>query len=674
MGGYWMLNRFFLFCTYICFLIPGFAFSNSQPVALSNIAQKNTAQYNLDYDFRQGVQGQGQISFSQNITKLEFELASTLKIVFEDQKQITKIDEDSYLVQFQKPTSVVTFQVQGSLKALDGSVAENTPAFSKQSLDPHVYSLSPEDRWYPVLESSLITFNLKIHHSFKTLITNGGSSKNESKMPFPQQGIFLVFSPYELLQDAVDPRIQYLVSPSHQNLISRWSASLNAAMGKFTSQFGPYPYENFVLIENTQPTGFGMPGFTLIGSTVLELPFLTESSIPHELLHNWWGNGVFVQTKYGNWSEAMTTFFSDHFYQEKVGKGLSYRRQALKNYLIARGASQDFPFASFRERFDSITQAVGYSKGLLMIQMLKGLVGPTKFAECTQNFYRKNLFKQVDFESLLNTCLDSSSSLEREMFLDSWVKRDGFPDLKIELEDVEKTSTSFQVSVRVRQSGGYIFPLRLRLQYADGTFKDFMQKILKNETVVVMDSKQEPVSIVIDPEYEIVRSLGSLETAASAQEVFARKKLFVPVELRQRSDFLERRPTLERLGFELLEKDDKVSPVLYLNQDGFQSRIFTQSFQLDGWSLKGTTLRPIPAEGDVQFDTNGNAWFAVQTDHLGRLHFWLQLKDSFAAVVMLQKLNYYGSSSWVIFDHQRKVYQSEWDKTILPWTIRLPKP
>ncbi len=661
--GVIVLSRLFSLSILLMLIVPLASYSG----------QAQVLQYTLDYDFRQDVQGQGQISFPQALTKFEFQLAPTLKIKFDDQKQLSKIDEDTYQVQFQRPTTVVKFQVQGSLKALEGSSVESSSATSNSDVAPRVYSLSPNDQWYPVVDGSLMTFQLKIAHPYKTLITNGGNSKLESKMLFPQQGVFLVFSPFDLLDDAVDPRIKYLVSPSHQKLIPQWSASLNQAMVKFTSQFGSYPYENFVLIENTQPTGFGMPGFTLIGSSVLELPFLTESSIPHELLHNWWGNGVFVSTKYGNWSEAMTTFFSDHSYQEIVGKGLAYRRQALKNYLIARGSSTDLPFANFRERFDPITQAVGYSKGLLLIQMMKGIVGPSKFAECTQSFYRQNLFKQVDFQSLLNTCMDSSS-LDRQMFLDSWVKREGFPDLKIELDAVEKTKSGFQASVRVRQSGGYIFPLRIRLQYADGTSKDYLVKILKNETVVEVESQQEPISIVLDPEYEIVRGLGSLETAASAQEVFARKKLFVPVELRQRSDFLERRPTLERLGFELLEKDDKASPILYLNQDGFQSPVFKQSFQLDGWTLRGTTLRPSRPEGNAQFDTNGNAWFVVQTDHLGRLHFWLQLKDSFAAVVMFQKMNYYGNYSWVIFDHQRKVYQSEWDKTVFPWALKVPKP
>ena len=37
-----------------------------------------------------------------------------------------------------------------------------------------------------------------------------------------------------------------------------------------------------------------MPSFTLLGPQVIRFPFILTSSYPHEILHNWWGNSVFV--------------------------------------------------------------------------------------------------------------------------------------------------------------------------------------------------------------------------------------------------------------------------------------------------------------------------------------------------------------------------------------------
>jgi hypothetical protein len=45
---------------------------------------------------------------------------------------------------------------------------------------------------------------------------------------------------------------------------------------------GPYPYTKFALVENFWETGFGMPSFTLLGPTVLRLPFIIIPPTPRD--------------------------------------------------------------------------------------------------------------------------------------------------------------------------------------------------------------------------------------------------------------------------------------------------------------------------------------------------------------------------------------------------------
>jgi hypothetical protein len=55
---------------------------------------------------------------------------------------------------------------------------------------------------------------------------------------------------------------------------------------------------------------------------VLRLPFIFSSSLPHEVLHNWWGNGVLIDDRFGNWAEGLTTYQSDWFHDwiSKIGQ------------------------------------------------------------------------------------------------------------------------------------------------------------------------------------------------------------------------------------------------------------------------------------------------------------------------------------------------------------------
>ena len=77
----------------------------------------------------------------------------------------------------------------------------------------------------------------------------------------------------------------------------RWPPGTSTAGAQYLAMYdqliGPYPYPKLALVENFWETGYGMPSFTLLGPTVLRFPFILRSSWPHEILHNWWGNGVF---------------------------------------------------------------------------------------------------------------------------------------------------------------------------------------------------------------------------------------------------------------------------------------------------------------------------------------------------------------------------------------------
>ncbi len=115
-----------------------------------------------------------------------------------------------------------------------------------------------------------------------------------------------------------------------------------------------------------------MPGFTLLGPTVIRLPFILNSSLPHEILHTWWGNSVYVDYDKGNWSEGLTTFMADYWQQELVGNDRGYRLNALMNYsdFVSADPTKDFPLRQFKGRHNSSSQAVGCGKSMMLFQML----------------------------------------------------------------------------------------------------------------------------------------------------------------------------------------------------------------------------------------------------------------------------------------------------------------
>ncbi len=98
------------------------------------------------------------------------------------------------------------------------------------------------------------------------------------------------------------------------------------------------------MVSSPTPTGFGMPTLTYLGVEVLRLPFIRTTSLGHEVLHNWWGNGVYPDYAQGNWSEGLTTFMADYAYKERESDEAArdMRRGWLRDF-AALAPGQDAP-------------------------------------------------------------------------------------------------------------------------------------------------------------------------------------------------------------------------------------------------------------------------------------------------------------------------------------------
>lgn len=163
---------------------------------------------------------------------------------------------------------------------------------------------------------------------------------------------------------------------------------------------GDYPYSKVALVENFWETEYGMPSFTLLGGSVLRLPFILTTSYPQEILHNWWGHGVFVAREGGNWSERLTAYLADHLVADQHGDGAAYRQEALQKYADDAARSKDFPLSAFRERHSPATEAVGYGKALMFFHMMRRDIGDDHFLKGLRTLYSGRKFQRASFDDV----------------------------------------------------------------------------------------------------------------------------------------------------------------------------------------------------------------------------------------------------------------------------------
>jgi hypothetical protein len=277
------------------------------------------------------------------------------------------------------------------------------------------------------------------------------------------------------------------------------------------------------LVENFRETGYGFPSFTLLGSRVIRLPFIIHTSYPHEILHNWWGNGVYVDYASGNWSEGLTAYLADYLIREERGQGVEYRRSALQKYRNYVGQEQDFALGEFRAKHGEASEAVGYNKALMFFHMLRRRLGERVFIDGLRRFYTEQRFRVAGYSDL-QAAFEAESGLELQQDFDQWVSRVGAPTLHVRDVHVRETAGGYQLTARLEQSQDdpayrLQVPVAVQLEGRDDGLRHELLMSEKN-LEVNLTFPTRPIRFAVDPEFDLFRRLDTAEIPPALGELF----------------------------------------------------------------------------------------------------------------------------------------------------------
>jgi len=377
--------------------------------------------------------------------------------------------------------------------------------------------------WYPDLVDSQDTFLLRVNAPEGILAvtaglglghtTGGGKTLSEWRVDHPLRGLALSAAAYrvkELKVGEVTAATYFL--PQNQDLAPAYLEATARYLQLYSDLFGPYPFPKFAVVENFLPTGFGFPSYTLLGSTVLRLPFILTTSLGHEIAHCWWGNGVFVDFESGNWSEALTTYVSDYLYKEmeSPAEARNYRLNALRNYAELVPPAKDFPLARFLSRTDTATKAVGYDKGVMVFHMLRRRLGEEAFWGGLRDLYRERLFQPSAWDDL-RRAFERRSGQPLSAFFDQWVQRRGAPRIRLEVAAEEPGQGPGTVSGRVVQERPFFSAdFELVLETRDGRANKAVH-LSEASSRFEFTGVSEPRRMLIDPDHHTLRRLDPVE-------------------------------------------------------------------------------------------------------------------------------------------------------------------
>lgn len=559
--------------------------------------------------------------------------------------------------------------------------------------------------WVPLFSQDLVTFDVAVQapDGWHVISQGDGSSREDGTAAWssggPMDEIYLVGGPLHVYRDvagAVDTLV-YL-REQDEALAAKYLTTTAQYLEMYRGLIGAYPYGKFALVENFWETGFGMPTFTLLGPQVIRFPFILHSSYPHEILHNWWGNSVFVDNTGGNWCEGLTAYMADHLVQQQRGKGPEYRRSALQKYRDYVRDGNDFALREFRSRHSAATEAVGYGKTMMGFHMLRQWIGDEQFTLALQRFYRAKKGQRASFNDI-RLEFEKLSGADLSRFFADWIDRPGAPDLRVKIDAVKSDAVKSDAAAgdgndgwtllgsldQAQDGEPYAFEIPLYVETTAGTEKHVIPLAGRQTPLEIHlqghRQNHRPLRLHVDPLFDVFRKLDPRETPPSIGQIFGQSQILALIPASAPETEQERYRNLMK-GWVSdahaveIRRDDEIDTLpadraVWILGRGNR---FAELFASDpAHRLVRDENKIVVDSEEIPFANHSVVWVRRHPENIEKAVGWLVVEPAEAFPGMGRKLPHYGKYSYLGFvgDEPANMVKGQWAPTDSPLVVDL---
>ena len=299
--------------------------------------------------------------------------------------------------------------------------------------------------------------------------------------------------------------LRYLGTPFSAEELQRIFRQTPAMLTFFEERAGvPFPSARYtqVLIPNgpAQEMGELSVMSERYGRSYLDDP-REDFLVAHELAHQWWGNLVTCRTWSDFWlNEGMATFmvaaWKERFWgRDEYDREMGMARQRYENAL-ANGQGRPLVNTNWKTA-EEMGGPVTYSRGALVLHLLRRQLGETAFWNGIREFTRAHAGGSVDSNDL-RAALEKASGQDLRTFFGQWVTGE-VPSLFATHRNV---ANGVEIRIEQRQASVWQFPIELAVQTATQRITRRVQVTKRNETFRF--AVTEPVlSVVVDAKRDL---------------------------------------------------------------------------------------------------------------------------------------------------------------------------
>ena len=308
--------------------------------------------------------------------------------------------------------------------------------------------------------------------------------------------------------------MHYVYPPLVDDAVYDWE-NVPAMVDFYSNDYFPYPFPTYGMA--TAPLGGAMEHQTM---TTMSSGLITgnrryESTVAHELAHQWWGDMVTCYDWPNIWlNEGFATYFdalfTEHFYGEE-----DFRNQMEGN------RSTYFSWESYEGRFplynpDYMWGGTVYNKGAWVLHMLRNVVGTATFKNIMQEYATRYLYDNARTEDFIEVCEDVAGT-DLDWFFDQWVYMAGYPEYQYRWSYQAGTITIRIDQIQEVDSVTPLFnmPVDLRILTPSGDIDATVWVDQESENFFI-NTPAEPSRVLFDPDVWLLCKVRGMDGLVAA--------------------------------------------------------------------------------------------------------------------------------------------------------------
>lgn len=556
----------------------------------------------------------------------------------------------------------IDLTANGVVPALAPDAARQTPGSDAVAGRQGAY-LPNWARWHPQVADVAATYRLFIVTPAAYRAAATGALRSETLGASDNAAVFVsrtlseppsVFiGPYTVTErKSGGLRIRTYFHDSAVGLAESYLDAADRYIRMFERRIGAYPFTDFDIVSAPLPVGLGFPNLTYVDQHILRLPFMRRRSLAHEVLHNWWGNGVWVDYETGNWAEGLTTFMADLALAERrsAKAGIEMRLGWLRDY-AALPKERDTPVTKFVAKRHDASQVVGYGKVAFIFNMLEQEVGPERFSAAIKQFWNSHKFATASWSDI-RSAFEATTKRDLGWFFRQWTERAGAPQLTLEDARSRRRGKGYLLEVALAQTAPtYQLKVPVRVTTAVGQ-RHFDIRLESKSVRVQLQLDAKPVSVEIDPDHMLFRHLLPGEAPPILRDILLDNSAETLV--------LYADPVRQKLARELARRLFDTKPNFIASDQipkmpNAHLLVMGSTEQINRFiSSSELPARPTKIAGHG----SGRAWTARKPG--GNAVLFVEADDPEALSAMMRPLPHYRSKSYIVFEEDRAVANGVW--------------